>query len=581
MNRQPAGSAPHHVVLIADPQRVDPHTYPGRPWPLSALTVRYTDLYMRKSFQQIQATLAPDSVLFLGDLFDGGREWSAGAGSDDERDQQDKRWKKYDTAFWLKEYRRFCKIFFDPWLHGGANGQAGQQKSRKLIAGLPGNHDLGLGNGIRIPVRKRFQAYFGNGNRIDVIGNHTFVSLDTVSLSAKNQINPSTGDEGIVEEQQHRTEIWEPVEQFLHTTKTEKARTIARELRLLHGLPENELLDHDILDLDDPRAHTIPVESDSSTDIPSIVLTHVPLYRDPGTSCGPLRERFPPAKPAADGVMSPDKDDANSIRVQAGIQYQNVLTTAVSREIIDLVGDVSHVFSGDDHDYCDVVHRGYTSKSGGIRETTVKSISWAMGVRKPGILLLSLWNPINQEGISTDPADTTIQTQLCLLPDQLSIFIRYGWLLAATLLVLLFRAVRVVNALGSARQTDGHVSLTNFPNSQSRDLEAVSASTGSRSRANSAAVRSSASRPQSISPSDKYGYGLPLDEVNTRRTEKGVYEPGGGFPGDQGWNYTAPDKNLMRRRRRGLLGIFDEFCSSSIQVAVIVILWYVWLLWNS
>ena len=560
---------------------MDPHTYPGRPWPLSALTVRYTDLYMRKSFQQIQATLAPDSVLFLGDLFDGGREWSAGAGSDDERDQHDKRWKKYDTGFWLKEYRRFSKIFFDPWLHGGANGQAGQQKSRKVIAGLPGNHDLGLGNGIRIPVRKRFQAYFGNGNRIDVIGNHTFVSLDTVSLSAKDQINPRTGEEGIAEEHQHRTEIWEPVERFLHTTKTEKARTIARELRVLHGLPENELLDHDILDLDDPRAHTIPVESDSSTEIPSIVLTHVPLYRDPGTPCGPLRERFPPAKPTADGVTSPDKDDANSIRVQAGVQYQNVLTTAVSREIIDFVGDVSHVFSGDDHDYCDVVHRGYTSKSRGIREITVKSISWAMGVRKPGFLLLSLWNPVDQEGISTGPADTTIQTQLCLLPDQLSIFIRYGWLLAATLLVLLFRAVQVVYASGSARQADGRVSNTSSPSSQSRDQQAVSTSTGSRSRANSTAVRSSASRPRSISPSNKFGYGLPLDEANISRTEKGMYEPGGGYLGDHGWSYAAPDKGLMHRRRKGLLGIFDEFRSSSIRVAIIVILWYSWLLWNS
>ena len=536
---------------------------------------------MRKSFQQIQATLAPDSVLFLGDLFDGGREWAAGAANDDERDQQDKRWEKYDTGFWLKEYRRFSKIFFDPWLRGGANEHGGQQKRRKLIAGLPGNHDLGLGNGIRIPVRKRFQAYFGNGNRIDVIGNHTFVSLDTVSLSAKNQINPSTGDEGTAEEHQHRTEIWEPVEQFLHTTKTEKARTIARELRVLHGLSENELLDHAVLELDDPRAHTIPFESDSSTDIPSVVLTHVPLYRDPGTPCGPLRERFPPAKPTADGMRSPDKDDANSIHVQAGVQYQNVLTTTVSREIIDFVGDVTHVFSGDDHDYCDVVHHSYTSKSGGIREITVKSISWAMGVRKPGFLLLSLWNPVDREGISTSPANTTLQTQLCLLPDQLSIFIRYGWLLGSTLLVLLFRAVRVVYASGSARQANGHLSYTNSPGSQSKNHEAISASTGSRSRANSAAVRSSAGRLRSISPSDRYGYGLPLDEANIRRTEKSVYEPRGGSSGDQGWSYTAPGKDLLRKRRRGLLGIFDEFRSSSIQVAIIVIIWYVWLLWNS
>ena len=536
---------------------------------------------MRKSFQQIQATLAPDSVIFLGDLFDGGREWSAGAGSDKERDQQDKRWKKYDTRFWLKEYRRFSNIFFDPWLRGGTNGQRGQQQRRKLIAGLPGNHDLGLGNGIHIPVRKRFQAYFGNGNRIDVIGNHTFVSLDTVSLSAKNQINPATGSEGIAEDQQHRKEIWEPVEQFLHSTKTEKARTIARELRLLHGLPEDELLDHAVLEFDDPRAHTISVESEDSRDIPSVVLTHVPLYRDPGTPCGPLRERFPPAKPTADGIGSPENDDANSIHVQAGVQYQNVLTTAVSREIIDLVGDVSHVFSGDDHDYCDVLHRGYTSKSGGIREITVKSISWAMGVRKPGFLLLSLWNPVDQDGISTRTGNTTIQTKLCLLPDQLSIFMRYGWLLASTLLVLLIRAFRIVYASGAARQANSHLPHTNSPGPQSRDQEAISASTGSRSRANSIAVRSSVSRPRSISPSPGYGYGLPLDEAYIRRTEKNGYEPRGGSSGDQGWSYVALGKDSMHKRRRGLLGIFDEFCSSSIQVAIIVIIWYVWLLWNS
>ena len=560
---------------------MDPHTYPGRPWPLSALTIRYTDLYMRKSFQQIQATLAPDSVLFLGDLFDGGREWSAGAGSDGERSQQDKRWKKYDTRFWLKEYRRFSNIFFDPWLRGGTNGQRGQQQRRKLIAGLPGNHDLGLGNGIHIPVRKRFQAYFGNGNRIDVIGNHTFVSLDTVSLSAKNQINPTTGSEGIAEDQQHRKGIWEPVEQFLHTAKTEKARTIARELGVLHGFPENELLDHAVLEFDDPRAHTISVESEDSRDIPSVVLTHVPLYRDPGTPCGPLRERFPPAKATADGIGSPEKDDANSIHVQAGVQYQNVLTPAVSREIIDLVGDVSYVFSGDDHDYCDVLHRGYTSKSGGIREITVKSISWAMGVRKPGFLLLSLWNPVDQDGISTGTGNTTIQTQLCLLPDQLSIFMRYGWLLASTLLVLLFRAFRIVYASGSARQANSHLPYTNSPILQSRDQEATSASTGSRSRANSIAVRSSASRPRSISPSPGHGYGVPLDEANIRRAEKDGYEPRGGSSGDQRWSYVALDKDSMHKRRGGLLGIFDEFRSSSIQVAIIVIIWYLWLLWNS
>ena len=400
---------------------MDPHTYPGRPWPLSTLTVRYTDLYIRKSFQHIQKRLSPDSVFFLGDLFDGGREWTTSSGSKGERESSDKRWIKYDSRYWLKEYRRFSRIFFDPWLRGTSH--SGQARSgRKLVVELPGNHDLGLGAGIRIPVRERFQAYFGNGNRFDIVGNHSFLSLDTVSLSAKGQPNGS-GRQGLNEEA-HNKDVWGPIDQFLHTAKGEKARAIQRELKLRNGSSENNLLEHIALELEDPRAHTVSYEDHKHTDIPSVILTHVPLYRPEGTPCGPLRERFPPSK-TADG-KNPERDDPNSIHVRQGVQYQNVLTPEVSKEIIDLVGDVTHVFSGDDHDYCDITHRGYTSKNGGIREVTVKSISWAMGVRKPGFVLLSLWNPVDAEGKAIGPraADTTIQTHLCLLPDKLSIIIK-------------------------------------------------------------------------------------------------------------------------------------------------------------
>jgi hypothetical protein len=72
----PAEAAPHHLVFVADPQIVDPHTYPGRPWPMSTLTERYTDRYMRRNYQLINRKLDPDSIVLLGDLFDGGREWS-------------------------------------------------------------------------------------------------------------------------------------------------------------------------------------------------------------------------------------------------------------------------------------------------------------------------------------------------------------------------------------------------------------------------------------------------------------------------------------------------------------------------
>ena len=73
-DEQPKDARPYRLVLIADPQLIDPHSYPGRPWPLNPLTMRITDNYMRRSYIQLQSVLHPDSLFFLGDLFDGGRE---------------------------------------------------------------------------------------------------------------------------------------------------------------------------------------------------------------------------------------------------------------------------------------------------------------------------------------------------------------------------------------------------------------------------------------------------------------------------------------------------------------------------
>ncbi len=576
----PTASTPHHVVLVADPQLVDPHTYPGRPWPLSSLTVRYTDLYMRKSFQQITQILAPDSVFFLGDLFDGGREWTTDSGYSDERESPEKRWRKYDSRYWIKEYGRFSRIFFDPWLRGESKSWDGQ---RKLVAGLPGNHDLGLGNGIRIPVRKRFQAYFGNGNRIDLVGNHTFVSLDTVSLSAKGQPSTEPGTAGIREGEEHNKDVWGPVDHFLHTANAEKSRTIDRELRVRYGFAENEMLDNTPVELDDPRAHRVPIETERDTEIPSVVLTHVPFYRAPGTPCGPLRERYPPHTSSESSGEPPEKDDANSIKVQAGEQYQNVLTQAVSNEIVDLVRNVTHVFSGDDHDYCDVIHHGYTSKHGGIREITVKSISWAMGIRTPGFLLLSLWNPVVVDGKSLSTEDTTIQTQLCLLPDQLSIFIRYGLLLAATLLVLLVRAVRIGYGPRSVvSQTEGHLlPLRKFESSQPKRQDVTSASTQSSSAPNTVSVRASAGKSRAVSSSSGYGYAYNSGEEASPRISEKADGTTNGSLGAQRWNDIALDEPSRRKRRKGLLAVYDEFRSSILQVASVVLMFYAWLLLNS
>lgn len=76
----------------------------------------------------------------------------------------------------------------------------------------------------------------------------------------------------------------------------------------------------------------------------------------------------------------------------------------------------------------------------------MKSISWAMGIRRPGFVLTSLWNPIDPETgkpLRTD-SGITLQNHLCLLPDQLSVFIYYGTIFAFSMAVLFVRSVVTV-----------------------------------------------------------------------------------------------------------------------------------------
>ena len=483
-----------------------------------------------------------------------------------EKDESvDKRWRKYGQKYWFEEYKRFGRIFFDPWLRGGGPQQ--RSRKRKLIARLPGNHDLGLGNGIRLPVRNRFNAYFGEGNGIDIIGNHTFVSVDTVSLSAKGQPDPATGtqrsgDEGKL--------IWESAEQFLHQSGAIKARAIQRHLRAQSERPQNEEMEHGVTELGDPRAHTIASIPQLETDIPSIVLTHVPLYRAPGTPCGPLRERFPPARASSGDGELPNKDEANAIHVQAGEQYQNVLTSAVSNEMIELIGDVRYIFSGDDHDYCEVVHRQYTSKGGGIREITVKSISWAMGVRKPGFLLLSLWNPIDTRGKVVGGQEDTVQSHLCLLPDQLAIFIRYGWLLALTLVMISVHSARVVFGKASPnQQASGSILPMATPVRRKEDVEPHSStsSTSDPSPTNGLAVRPNATRPRSTSRLHGYGCMPPMDDHKGGETKQ--------------WDNVDLIEGGRRRSHGRLRALFLEIRRSIGVVAAPVCVCYGWFLWNS
>lgn len=549
----PEEAAPHHLVFIADPQLVDPHTYPGRPWPLSSLTETYTDMYMARNFRLINTHLDPDTIVFLGDLLDGGREWATtkarplnksqmhklealgivGAGKpvakrteagespdvasdadsevkrgsavkrsvaswkkamsmphDHHIEKKDHfldshgndlkefvpgengRWSKWDQRQWDADFVRFGRIFFDTdqlypqtkrqafaayevpsdaiSVQNGASNVTWQEyavaggKQRRIIASLPGNHDVGLGMGVQLAVRDRFELHFGESNRIDIIGNHTFISLDTPSLSASSQFMPE-GGESTPQQIYELEHIWHPPMNFMENLKTPAENAVADALRGYY--PDSELrhgYTHAVYDPqteeEGPRTSEVAKEAlRTKAQLPVVLLSHVPLYRDPETECGRLRER------------------GHAISVSAGYQYQNVVTRSLSNSIANAVsraGELVHVFSGDDHDYCDITHRynigpantagsKATSSPRSVKEITAKSFSWAMGVRRPGFQLVSLWNPVDAEGKTVGTPFPTVQTQLCLLPDQLNIFIDYAMLLGITLVVLLVRAIFV------------------------------------------------------------------------------------------------------------------------------------------
>lgn len=607
---------PHRVLIVADPQLVDPHTYPDRPWPLSSLTVLYTDLYLKRAYRELLQQLQPDSTVFLGDLFDGGREWGTASYVSPE-DQ----YKKYGQDFWLREYQRFQNMFVKTWLDSGiphlpSNG------GRRLLASVPGNHDLGFGGGINPYVKSRFDAHFGPLNRMDVIGNHTLVSLDTVSLSAMDQVDPETGAAGSGDgsgSSSRTGNIWKPVENYLENAKEHREKAIKHEIRRLgarSSFPElREAASRDkpkhihastdvasIIDTPDRRPHPLKI---ATSQFPTIILSHVPFYRNNDVDCGPHRER------------------GTSIPISAGYQYQNVLTPLISKDIVDKLdaSQIAMIYSGDDHDYCEIEHDRFTGR---IKEITVKSMSWAMGIRKPGVQLVSLWNPVDlsamiSNGYSGPAPDQdervlnmpkgTVQNRLCLLPDQLGIFIRYGELLAITFTVLLIRATlwqpkcpRSKHAENSSPLLPVHKSHSSIPNGHSKHMvsPALRPQSPSKPESTSSTANSSASsltarkngtlggyghipmesRSRSTSPSkarfqaDSDDWGMPTtasDRVVYARHHDPSYASQGQWVASQISNSWA----FRRPRSKGA-----AFVQSVLFIAGPVLGFYFWLLWR-
>ncbi|CAI0654346.1 unnamed protein product [Colletotrichum noveboracense] len=507
----PAGANPHHLIFVADPQITDPHSYPGRPWPLSELTVLITDNYLRRGFTQLQSQLIPDSLFFLGDLFDGGREWKTGKGdwADPEwaaarRPKSErphaKEWNEhYGDKYWLSEYERFGDIFFSDWASLGGTKAGNWQRGRKLVASLPGNHDLGYGDQVKVSVRERFASFFGDVNRVDVIGNHSIVSVDTLSLSASSSVQADRGD---------LRPIHTPADVFLKDVKFTKRKAVEKELRFWRGDVEGLGYNHLVEDLETADVENVPTiaPGEDGPDFPTILLTHVPLYRDPGTPCGPYREHWPPAKPPRGQKGPVIPDHRNAISVSGGYQYQNVLDEDASVNLVKSVGNVVHVFSGDDHDYCEVVH---SPKKESVREITVKSMSMAMGVPTPGFLMVSLYNPVDANGKPLPGApEKTLQTHLCLLPNQLATYAKYVGFIFVSVVAISIRSflVPVLNLTPfalEAEQPNGAILPTfkeKVEDEGTYNMRSTSASSGTRYQTNSSSRTRSGSLMNGSAP---------------------------------------------------------------------------------
>lgn len=178
------------------------------------------------------------------------------------------------------------------------------------------------------------------------------------------------------------------------------------------------IIDTVSLSSDDPniRNSVINILEGELPDTKRILMTHVPLYRDSSLSCGPNRQK-------QDTV----------IKNEYGYQYQNLVSFELSNYILEKVKPVA-IFSGDDHDYCKVTHSSIT-------EITIPTFSMAQGVKYPGVVLLDLSN------------QDIITTELCWLPDQISIFINYGYLFSFTIIVLIF-----YHSLQSRKKKNFHLS---------------------------------------------------------------------------------------------------------------------------
>ncbi|GME88076.1 unnamed protein product [[Candida] boidinii] len=362
---------PYHILLIADPQLIDSHTYPGRNKLLLKLSEHVVDNYIDRNFKSLSKTLNPDSIIFLGDYLDNGRS--------------------SDDGYFLTQLDRFNNIF-----------KKYSKNTTELIFNVPGNHDIGFGDDVKINSRTRFTRLFNaEPNSIIERNNNELIFLDSISLNSYNNDNISLKSKLFLEK----------------ISNKEKSKT-------------------------------------------RILFHHVPLYRDKDLNkCGDLRE-----------------DQSKPFPIVKGYQYQTIIDASISEKILNGIKP-DLIFSGDDHDYCEVFHRyGDNGENRIAPEVTVKSISMAMGIKRPAVQLLTLFNKKTDHIKIHDWSDETIINEtsfnynICYLPIPYHDSFIYGSLAILNLFFLFVYSILRVNS-------SGNISISNSNSSSNSNSPISSSST--------------------------------------------------------------------------------------------------------
>lgn len=300
---------------------------------------------------------------------------------------------------------------------------------------MVGNHDVGLGRSSAFSrrARPRYEKSFNvsDPNQVVYFGNHTLVLLDAPGLVEEDYRRVSA--DKVYSSQMIDTSSRKKTGKVKTIWKPTKGGSVEFVKRVAHGMSyflngfTNTVM---IVMLSDNSMKTPPS--------PLILFSHIPLARPERANCGPLRE----------GVGSNSR-----IQRGAGSGYQNLLGKSTSTWLLEELKPQA-IFSADNHDYCEFIHSylpssdlsadihlGEDSQGGSdamrrIKEITVKAFSIAAHIRRPGIQLLSLWNPSNGQHDAADRNVPTYADKPCLLPDQTRIY-THGYLLL-TLLTIAF-----------------------------------------------------------------------------------------------------------------------------------------------